>query len=91
VFELIGIVATGAATLGGYVQSRHFVERRLRYVEAVQKSGAPVVAGAVAALAATPVVAILPIVGAGTALLFGVGVGAGVAAGARSLRRRLSP
>lgn len=88
-FELIGLIATGAATAGGYLQSKSFVERRLRYVEAVQKSGAPIVAGAAAAVVATPVVAILPLVGGGTALLFGAGVGAGVAAGARALRRKL--
>ena len=38
---------------------------------------------------AAPLVWILPIVGSGTALLFGVGVGAGVAAGAKDIRRRL--
>ena len=88
--ELIGLVATGAATAGGYIQSRGFVRRRLKYVDAVQRAGVPVIAGAAAAVAAAPVVAILPVVGAGTALLFGVGVGAGVAAGVRDLRRRLS-
>ena len=88
-FELIGLIATGAATAGGYFQSRGFVRRRLKYVDLVQKAGAPVIAGAAAAVVAAPVVALLPLVGAGTALLFGAGVGAGVAAGAKDIRRRL--
>ncbi len=88
-FELIGLIATGAATAGGYLQSRGFVRRRLQYVDLVQRAGVPVMAGAAAAVVAAPVVAVLPLVGAGTALLFGAGVGAGVAAGARDIRRRL--
>jgi len=88
-FELIGLLATGAATAAGYVQSRTFVQRRMRYVEAVHRAGAPVVAGAGAAAVAAPVVWLLPLVGTGTAVLFGIGVGAGVAAGARAIRRRL--
>ena len=87
--ELIGFAATAAATAAGYHQARQYVQRRLQYVDAVQGLRAPVIAGTAAALIATPVVAILPLVGAGTAVLFGVGVGAGVAAGARSIRRRI--
>ena len=90
VFELIGLAVTAAASIGGYLQSRRFVRRRLTYVEAVQKPGAAVVAGVGAALVALPVVAFLPLIGAGTACLFGAGVGTGVAAGARDLRKRIS-
>jgi hypothetical protein len=90
VFELIGLIATGVFSVGGYLQSRRFVRKRLTYVEAVQKPGAAVVAGVGAALVAMPVVALLPLVGGGTALLFGAGVGTGVAAGAKDLRRRIS-
>lgn len=89
-FELIGLVVTGAATAGGYYQAREFVRRKLRFVDAVQRGSAPVLAGVAATAVAVPVVAVLPLVGAGTAVLFGVGVGAGVAAGARHIRRRLS-
>jgi len=85
--EILGVVAAGAATIGGYVQSRGFTRRRLRFVEAVRSPVAPVVAAVGATLVAAPVVAILPLVGAGTAVLFGVGVGAGVAAGARDSNR----
>ncbi|MFN2566980.1 MAG: hypothetical protein ABR499_18435 [Gemmatimonadaceae bacterium] len=87
--ELIGFAATAAVTAGGYYQARQYVQRRLQYVEAVHGLRVPVIAGTAAALVAAPVVAILPVVGIGTAVLFGVGVGAGVAAGARSIRRRI--
>jgi hypothetical protein len=89
VLELIGFAATTALTIVGYYQARHYVERRLQYVDAVHGFGAPLIAGLAACLVAVPVVALLPVVGAGTAMLFGIGVGAGVAAGARSIRRRI--
>jgi hypothetical protein len=91
VFELIALAATAAATIGGYLQSRHFVKNRLAYVEAVQQPVAPVIAGVAAAVIAVPIVWLLPLVGGGTALLFGLGVGSGVAAGAKDIRRRLGP
>lgn len=86
---LIGFLATVAATAAGFLQARAFVYRRLRFVSAARRPAAPLLAGAAAALLATPVVWLLPLVGSGTALLFGAGVGAGVLAGARALRRRL--
>ncbi len=87
--ELIGFAATTTLTAVGYYQARQYVQRRLQYVDAVHGLRGPLIAGAAAALVAAPVVALLPVVGAGTAVLFGVGVGAGVAAGARSIRRRI--
>ena len=90
-FELIGLAATAAATIVGFVQSRSFVRRRLKFVEAVQKPAAPVIAGVAAAAIAVPVVGLLPLVGAGTAILFGAGVGAGVASGAKDVRLRRLP
>ena len=42
--ELIGLVATGAVSIWGYVQSRRHVRGRLRFVDAVQKPITPVVA-----------------------------------------------
>lgn len=87
--ELIGLAATTGLTFVGYYQARAYVERRLQYVEAVHGMRAPLLAGLGAALIAAPVVAIVPVVGAGTACLFGIGVGAGVAAGARNIRRRI--
>ncbi len=85
-FEIIALGVAAAAAAGGYIKSRSFVRRRLRYVEAVQKISAPVLAGAVAAVIAAPVVALLPIVGASTAIALGLGVGVGTHAGARDIR-----
>jgi hypothetical protein len=80
-------VSVGAAAFGFY-QAREFVRRRLTYVDAAQRPLAPVLAGVAAALIATPVVWILPL-GVSAAVLFGLGVGAGVAAGSRANRKRL--
>ncbi len=63
------------------------MRKKLRFVDVVQKPVAPVIAGAAAAIVASPVVWLLPIIGAGTATLFGVGVGTGVHHGARDARR----
>ena len=72
-----------------YVQAKSFVTRRLRYVDAVQSVVAPIIAGAVAAVIALPLMAFIPLVGAGTALSLGLAVGFGVAAGAREVKHRL--
>ena len=87
-FGLIALALSMTATAVGYLQSRAFVRRRLAYVDAVHNAAAPLIAAAGAFILAVPVVGILPLVGGGTALLFGAGVGAGVAAGARDTRRR---
>ncbi|MBA2670529.1 MAG: hypothetical protein H0U67_09175, partial [Gemmatimonadetes bacterium] len=47
------------------------------------------IAGIGAAILATPLAWALPLIGSGTALLFGAGIGAGVAAGRRGIRQRL--
>ena len=78
----IAFVAAGI----GYREARSFVRRKLRFVDAVQSPMAPILAGAGAALLGSVVVALLPIVGIGTALSFGISVGLGVAAGARDVR-----
>lgn len=82
-FELIGLVAAGVSAGVGYLKSRSFVSHRLRYVDAVKKPTAPIVAGVAATLIAAPVVALLPIVGAGTAVAFGAAVGLGTRAGVK--------
>jgi len=88
-FFLLGIFITFFITLAGFVLSQRFVENRLRYVDAVQRPYAPLVAGAVAAAIALPIVAVVPLIGVGTAILFGVSVFTGVASGAREIRRRI--
>ncbi len=84
---LIVMLVAGAATFFGFRETRRFVRRRLRYIDSVHSLKAPFIAGAAATLVAGPVVWVLPLVGAGTALLFGVGVGSGFAAGAKDISR----
>ncbi|GMV09958.1 MAG TPA: hypothetical protein PKC83_05385 [Gemmatimonadaceae bacterium] len=88
---LLGFAATIAAVVIGYTQSRAFVRERLRYVDAAQSGIAPLLAGFGAAIIASPIVALLPLVGGGTALAFGISVGMGVANGQRDVRRALPP
>ena len=77
---MIWLAVTAAALIGGFVLSRDFVRRRLRYVDAIQKPSAPLLLGAAAAAVVLPIAA-LPIVTIGTAVAFGVGVASGVASG----------
>ncbi len=95
---MLGLITVGIAGVAsgfGYFKARHFVRDRLRYVDAAQKRITPWLAGFVTALAAAPLVALLPLVGGGTALLLGLSVGLGVAHGARDVRTgvpyRLTP
>ena len=95
-FFLLGLAAYAAiafvVALLGFTFSRRFVENRLRYVDAAQSPLAAFVAGGVATVAGMAVFGILsflPFVGWGTAVLFGVGVFAGVASGGRENRKRL--
>ena len=85
--ELLGLgVAVVSAGLG-YVKARNFVRGRLRYVDTVQRPVIPFAAGFAAALVTAPLVWLLPLIGGGTAIAFGIAVGAGVAQGARDIRR----
>ena len=77
---MLWLAVTAAALVGGFMISRNFVRRRLRYVDAIQKPSAPLIAGVVAAAVVAPVAA-LPIITVGTAVAFGVGVASGVASG----------
>lgn len=88
---LLGLAATIAAVAIGYTQARAFVRERLRYVDIAQSAIAPLIAGFGAAIIASPIVALLPLVGGGTALAFGVSVGMGVVNGQRDVRRALPP
>jgi hypothetical protein len=46
----------------------------------------PFLAGIGAMLLALPIVAVLPVIGAGTAVVLGLGVGTGAAVGAKDVR-----
>jgi hypothetical protein len=85
--DLLWLLITGGVAGFGYVQSRRFVRHRLRFVDAVRRPGIPLAVGAIAALAAAPVAAVLPIVGGVTAALFGTGVGLGVHHGVKDHHR----
>jgi hypothetical protein len=85
-FELLAFAATIAATAFGYVTARKYVRDRLKFVDAVQTLKAPLVAGLVAWAVAMPLTWLLPFVGAGTAILFGLSIALGVRAGARDIR-----
>ena len=89
-FQFIGFAATVAATVFGYLTARRFVKEKLRYVDGIHTIKAPIIAGLVAGLVAAPIVWLLPLVGGGTAVLFGASVAIGVANGSREVRKRLS-
>jgi hypothetical protein len=92
VLDLLAFAATVAAGAFGYLTTRRFVRDRLKFVDAAQTLRAPIIAGLVAWAVAMPLVWLLPLVGPGAALLFGVSVGMGVRAGAKDIRgdRRIS-
>jgi hypothetical protein len=86
-FGWIALIVTLAAAWLGYGTARRFVRDRLRYVDAALKPSTPVIVGIAAALAAAPVVWLLPIIKGGTALVFGLAVGLGTRAGAADVKR----
>jgi len=81
---MIGLIIGAAAFAGGFLSTRNFTRRRLRFVDAVQRPAAPLLAGAVATVVALPIAGLLPLITAGTAIAFGVGVGGGVASGRKA-------
>lgn len=86
---LLGLTAFAlfaTAAVGSYALSRSFVQRRLRFVDAVRGPFAPWIAGAGAFLVALPFT-LLPVIGIATALVFGLGTAFGTASGVRALNR----
>ena len=83
---LIGIAVALTATALSYRFARRFVGNRMRFVDSVHTRKAPLLAGAATAVVLLPVVGLLPVIGAGTAVLVGAGVAAGVAGGSRDAR-----
>ncbi|MBR9990629.1 MAG: hypothetical protein KFH98_12795 [Gemmatimonadetes bacterium] len=88
---MIGMAAAAGAAGFGYMRSKSFVAHRLRYVDAVRSPAAPIVAGIAATAIAAPIVWVLPIVGAGTAIVFGIATGVGTRAGVKRIRGLISP
>jgi len=83
---LIAAGIAGVAGVYGHLKSRKFVGKRLRYTSIVEKPALGLFAGVVTVVVAAPVVALLPIVGAGTAIAIGAGVGTGVALGVKDTK-----
>lgn len=83
---MLEIIAAGALGAAGYVKSKSFVRKRLRFTNWVERPGLGLAAGVGTTILAAPLVAVLPIVGAGTAIAAGIGVGTGVAIGARQAK-----
>lgn len=83
---LLTILISLAVSAFGYATARRFVHDRLKFVDAAQGMKAPIIAGIVAWAVAMPLAMLLPLVGAGTAIVFGLSVGLGVRAGARDIR-----
>ena len=61
---MLQILLTMAAGVTGYLMARNFVRNRLRFVDAIHRGWAPLVAGALAFTFAWPL-ALLPLVSAG--------------------------
>ena len=85
--SLLVLAVTFVALVAAFAVSRRFVRERLRFVNAVQRRSAPVVAGAAALALASLLALVLPFVGALTAVSLAAAVGLGVSAGAKDIRR----
>ena len=85
--SLLVLAVTFVALVAAFAGSRRFVRERLRFVNAVQRRSAPVVAGAAALALASLLALVLPFVGALTAVSLAAAVGLGVSAGAKDIRR----
>lgn len=83
---MIQLILTVIAGLTGYLIARNFVRNRLRYVDAIHTRWAPLAAGTLAFVLAWPL-ALLPLLSAAPAVVFGIGIGLGTASGARMVRR----
>jgi hypothetical protein len=80
---MLELLVAGVVGVYGHMKSRKFVGQRLRYTSIVEKPALGLWAGVGATVLAAPFVAVLPIVGAGTAIVIGAAVGTGVALGVK--------
>jgi hypothetical protein len=83
---MLELIAAGVVGVVGHMKSRSFVGQRLRYTNIVETPALGLWAGVGATVLAAPIVAVLPIVGAGTAIVIGAGVGTGVALGVKDTK-----
>lgn len=80
---MIELLVAGFVGVYGHLKSRKFVGQRLRYTSIVEKPALGLWAGVGATVLAAPLVAVLPFVGVGTAIVIGAGIGTGVALGVK--------
>lgn len=85
-FGVLSLVITVVAMGGGYLMTRDFVRRRLRFVDAVQAPWWPFAVAAVVAVVAWPF-ALLPLVTKTTAALTAIAAGLGASSGAKDVKR----
>ena len=86
ILSLIYFGVLAAVGIAGYVISKNFVRRRLRFVDAIQSPLAPIAAGVLAFVVVWPL-SFLPFITTTTAVLAGFATAFGTASGARALRR----
>ncbi len=86
IFSWVSAAITLAAGLVGFLATRRFVARRLRFVDAIYNPAAPFFIAALGMLLTWPISA-LPLVTATASALFGIGAGLGTASGVKALRR----
>jgi hypothetical protein len=82
---MLQLLVTLTAGAIGFILTRNFVRRRLRFVDAIHSPVAPLVTGLAAVLLVWPAV-LLPLVTLTTAFVFGIGAALGTMSGARALR-----
>ncbi len=81
---LIALAIAATAAYFGHTRMRGFSRRRLRYTRVAERPGVSgFVVGIGTAILAIPLVALMPIIGTGTAMALGLGVGTGVSSGVR--------
>jgi hypothetical protein len=85
-FALVTVAITAVAGVLGYVWTRRFVARRLRFVDAIYNPAAPFFIAALGMLITWPI-SILPLVSATASAFFGIGAGLGTVSGVKALRR----
>lgn len=82
---LVSIGISLAVTGFGFAVARRYVRDRLKFVDAIHTMKAPVIAGLVGWAVFMPLT-MLPLIGVGTAIIFGLSVALGVRAGAKDIK-----
>jgi len=85
-FGLVSLVITIVAGIFAFGVARQYVRSRLRFVDAIRNPMTPWIVGLAAAVVTLPV-AILPLITAGTSMVFGAAAGLGTASGIKALKR----